>query len=183
MGYVSDKVHFTRCFIKLVHKPPGGGALPLAGLHHMTVNIDALFCIELSPNARFLQLYTQWPPTFAFFDQNFPALRFDVSVGLDLMFPPSLCQTNHTEHKGQHTGDILACPYNIHKIALTSLPTENLTDCSIVGHLNIRLPIIRLFHKTCTPVRLRLPVTQKITQSVKTLLVSHAKTFEMTKQT
>ena len=33
------------------------------------------------------------------------------------------------------------------------------------------------------PVRLRLPVTQKTTKSLKTLLVSHAKTFEMTKQT
>ena len=33
------------------------------------------------------------------------------------------------------------------------------------------------------PVRLRLPVPQKSTKSLKTLLVSHAKTFEMTKQT
>ena len=42
---------------------------------------------------------------------------------------------------------------------------------------------IRPFHKTRAPVQLRLPVTQKSTKSLKTLLVSHTKTFEMTKQT
>ena len=43
--------------------------------------------------------------------------------------------------------------------------------------------IICPFHKMCTPVRLLLPITQKMTKSLKTLLVSHEKTFEMTKQT
>ena len=45
------------------------------------------------------------------------------------------------------------------------------------------LLLTRPFHKTRAPVQLRLPVTQKTTKSLKTLLVSHAKTFKMTKQT
>ena len=47
----------------------------------------------------------------------------------------------------------------------------------------IEIWTIRPFHKRRAPVRLCLPVTQKTTKSLKTLLVSHAKTFEMTKQT
>ena len=40
---------------------------------------------------------------------------------------------------------------------------------------------IRPFYKVRTPVRLRLPVTQASTKSLRTLLVLHAKTFELTK--
>ena len=36
------------------------------------------------------------------------------------------------------------------------------------------------FYKLCAPVWLRLPVTQELTQSLKTLLVLHAKAFEVT---
>ena len=36
------------------------------------------------------------------------------------------------------------------------------------------------FYKAHTPVRLRLPVAQKSTKSLKTLWVLHTKTFEMT---
>ena len=40
---------------------------------------------------------------------------------------------------------------------------------------------IRPFYKARAPVRLRLPVTQESTKSLKALLVLHAKTFELTK--
>ena len=50
-------------------------------------------------------------------------------------------------------------------------------------HTNWVSSVMHPFHKTCAPVRLRLPVIQKSTKSLKTLLVSHAKTFERTKQT
>ena len=40
---------------------------------------------------------------------------------------------------------------------------------------------IRPFYKARAPLRLRLPVTQESTKSLKTLLVLHAKTFELTK--
>ena len=39
---------------------------------------------------------------------------------------------------------------------------------------------IRPFYKARAPVRLRLPVTQESTKSLKALLVLHAKTFELT---
>ena len=39
----------------------------------------------------------------------------------------------------------------------------------------------RPFYKARAPVRLRLPVTQESTKSLKALLVLHAKTFELTK--
>ena len=42
-------------------------------------------------------------------------------------------------------------------------------------------PLIRPFYKARAPVRLRLPVTQESTKSLKALLVLHAKTFELTK--
>ena len=41
--------------------------------------------------------------------------------------------------------------------------------------------IIRPFYKARAPMRLRLPVTQESTKSLKALLVLHAKTFELTK--
>ena len=41
--------------------------------------------------------------------------------------------------------------------------------------------LIRPFYKARAPVRLRLPVTQESTKSLKALLVLHAKTFELTK--
>ena len=40
---------------------------------------------------------------------------------------------------------------------------------------------IRPFYKARAPMRLRLPVTQESTKSLKALLVLHAKTFELTK--
>ena len=40
---------------------------------------------------------------------------------------------------------------------------------------------IRPFYKARAPVRLRLPVTQESTKSLKALLVLHANTFELTK--
>ena len=42
---------------------------------------------------------------------------------------------------------------------------------------------IRPFYKARAPVRLRLPVTQESTKSLKTLLVLRAKTFELTEIT
>ena len=41
--------------------------------------------------------------------------------------------------------------------------------------------VIRPFYKARAPVRLRLPVTQESTKSLKALLVLHANTFELTK--
>ena len=41
--------------------------------------------------------------------------------------------------------------------------------------------LIRPFYKARASVRLRLPVTQESTKSLKALLVLHAKTFELTK--
>ena len=52
---------------------------------------------------------------------------------------------------------------------------------------SVNLPIfgavstIRPFYKARAPVRLRLPVTQESTKSLKALLVLHANTFELTK--
>ena len=43
------------------------------------------------------------------------------------------------------------------------------------------MTLIRPFYKARAPVRLRLPVTQESTKSLKTLLVLHAKIFELTK--
>ena len=43
------------------------------------------------------------------------------------------------------------------------------------------MDLIRPFYKARAPVRLRLPVTQESTKSLKALLVLHANTFELTK--
>ena len=52
-----------------------------------------------------------------------------------------------------------------------------------VATLNLALPAppVRPFYKARAPVRLRLPVTQESTKSLKALLVLHGKTFELTK--
>ena len=47
--------------------------------------------------------------------------------------------------------------------------------------LTLILILIRPFYKARAPVRLRLPVTQESTKSLKALLVLHANTFELTK--
>ena len=49
------------------------------------------------------------------------------------------------------------------------------------NNTNIKGITIRPFYKARAPVRLRLPVTQESTKSLKALLVLHAKTFELTK--
>ena len=47
---------------------------------------------------------------------------------------------------------------------------------------SLNIPLNSPVSQNARPVRLCLPVTPKTTKTLKTLLVSHAKTFEMTKQ-
>ena len=61
------------------------------------------------------------------------------------------------------------------------LETENLFFYQIYFGVVHGLFAIRPFYKARAPVRLRLPVTQESTKSLKALLVLHAKTFELTK--
>ena len=49
-----------------------------------------------------------------------------------------------------------------------------------ISHVTVYVSI-RPFYKARAPVRLRLPVTQESTKSLKALLVLHANTFELTK--
>ena len=51
----------------------------------------------------------------------------------------------------------------------------------IIYHSDTILDVILPFYKVHAPARLRLPVMQESTKSLKTLLVLHAKTFEITK--
>ena len=55
----------------------------------------------------------------------------------------------------------------------------------LVEHLSLlkhwQFNAIRPFYKARAPVRLRLPVTQESTKSLKALLVLHANTLELTK--
>ena len=62
--------------------------------------------------------------------------------------------------------------------ALGPLPGKDVLELSSLTAIGIW---IHPFYKARAPVRLRLPVTQESTKSLKALLVLHANTFELTK--
>ena len=74
---------------------------------------------------------------------------------------------------------IMSSKYHQSKLTTNLL---QIASSNIHASSNARNLGIRPFYKARAPVRLRLPVTQESTKSLKALLVLHAKTLELTKR-